>query len=253
MRKRYPIKGSNILYKIWGIIVLVFAMLAGVLYLSGFICLLVSPANIPDFLPYLYSTTDLGEALSDLIVRAATDLLVQISVGVILVKDYVESKNAVKIFAGILFVRALVGFLGMILYSMTLVSATFLLSSLFVIGWNVTTGVILISKLRKIYMPRCGKIEGKFGEFKGKQIYLDLNRVYKIGQETKCDIQLMHPNVSRVHCTICMMPYGKYQITDCSYNGTFYENQRLPKNIMQEVEPGGMLVIGETDNVLMLK
>ena len=42
-------------------------------------------------------------------------------------------------------------------------------------------------------------------------------------------------------------------MTDYSYNGTYYENIALPNGKAVNVQPGGKLVAGSTDNVFCLK
>lgn len=267
MKEKYPIKGSNTFYKVWGIIEFVFAGLAGILYLLCFVLVIAASSALPDFVAYSIRdtlTTYTAVGIIVLIVIAALDMTLRISTGIVLVRDYIRSKGIFIALAVIYFIIAFFGFLGMILNSSS-GSAILIISNLLGIGWNTATGIILISKSGKADIagltpqvfppdpPLIGTIEGVFGEFKGKQISLAWGQVYKIGRETGCDIQLVHPKVSRVHCTVCLMPSGRYQITDYSFNGTFYENKRLTKGIMEEVSPGGMLVIGEADNVLRLK
>lgn len=263
MKEKYPIKGSNTFYKVWGIIVLVLAGLAGIAYLLCFILVIAASSALPEFMLYSIGntlTTYTAVGIIILIIIVVLDMTLRISTGVVLVRNYIKSTGVFIALAVIYFVMAFFRLLGMILTSSS-GSAVLILSSLFGVGWNVATGIILISKSGKADMPPKpypnppliqGTIEGIFGDFKGKQLSLNLGHTYKIGREAGCDIQLVHPKVSRVHCIIRVMPSGGYQITDYSYNGTFYENQRLPKNITQEVEPGGMLVIGEADNVLRL-
>lgn len=98
-----------------------------------------------------------------------------------------------------------------------------------------------------------GTIVGLFGSFQGQTFELHNGEVCKIGRESGCNIQVKHPKVSRIHCTVCKLPDGMYQITDTSTNGTFYNNKRLEKNVPIKVSPGGTLVVGEADNVMQLK
>lgn len=101
--------------------------------------------------------------------------------------------------------------------------------------------------------PVIGTVVGLFGGFQGQTFELHNGEICKIGRESVCNIQIKHPKVSRVHCTICSLPDGMYQITDTSTNGTFYNNKRLEKNVPTKVSPGGTLVVGEADNVMQLK
>lgn len=48
------------------------------------------------------------------------------------------------------------------------------------------------------------------------------------------------------------MPDGRFEVTDHSYNGTFYENERLSNGVSTVIEAGGMLALGNADNVFSL-
>lgn len=74
----------------------------------------------------------------------------------------------------------------------------------------------------------------------------------KIGRESTCDIQLFHPKISRLHCTVTLLENGNLVITDYSANGTFYGNRQMPNGEAIEVRPGDKLVVGEADNVIQL-
>ena len=120
-------------------------------------------------------------------------------------------------------------------------------------GGSGRNGSIISQEQQPVPAPQpIGIIEGQFGVCKGRRFELYAGKTYRIGRESGCEIQVNHPKVSRVHCTVCKLPNGRYQITDSSSNGTYYENQMLPKGVASEVIPGGMLVLGEADNVLQL-
>lgn len=273
MKEKHPVKGSNTLYKVWGIIVLVFAAIAGILDLLSIILMFKASSGVGS-LPLGIGNNASGKIAAYTVVVmiiSVLALIIQISAGILLVRDYIKS-------TGIFVALSVYYFLGAVLLiivmigSIVLKSVSGVLICLIFAAWNIATGIMLISKSGKADMSGTisgaaheerspeiavhplvqGRIEGVFGGFQGKQISLNPGQVCKIGREAGCDIQLEHPKVSRIHCTVCMAPDGRYQITDYSYNGTFYENKRLSKNIMEEVEPGGMLVIGEADNVLLL-
>lgn len=262
MKEKYPIKGSNTLYKVWGIIVFVFAAIKGLLLLLLAVFQLLVSGVALDFIgkivgPYIA----IGMIFSVLFVGIS--MAKEISTGIILVREYIKVKWVFIMLAVIYFLDAVGLFVIMILSAIAGVMWLVLLL-LPAVVWSVATGIILISKSEKAdFTPPepvpepnpsvYGVIEGVYGNFKGKQVTLYPGGVCRIGRESGCDIQLVHPKVSRVHCMISMTANGRYQITDYSYNGTFYDNERLTKNIMVEVNPGGMLVIGEADNVLKLK
>ena len=54
-----------------------------------------------------------------------------------------------------------------------------------------------------------------------------------------------YSKVSRLHCTVSYSEKSeKYFVTDCSSNGTFYENNtRLAKGVRTPVEPGTTLLL----------
>lgn len=184
-------------------------------------------------------------------------------------------------------VYLIIGVGGSAMMSGLVASTVFLAIICFVkIVWDVVIGVLLISKQKNAIPMLCergaryvqrpyisnvssgnnvqkipynvpntfviGTIEGLFGDYQGRIFELHEGEICKVGRGADCNIQIEHSKVSRLHCVIRKMSNGKYQITDHSSNGTFYENSRLAKGIETEVEPGGMLVIGEADNVLML-
>ncbi len=97
------------------------------------------------------------------------------------------------------------------------------------------------------------RVEGLFGECKGKVYILRPGESCRIGRDTGCDIQIHHAKVSRIHCAVKLLPDGQLELTDYSYNGTYYENKALPNNVPAAVNPGGLLAVGNADNVFSLK
>lgn len=98
-----------------------------------------------------------------------------------------------------------------------------------------------------------GAVVGLFGNFSGQVFSMQSGISCVVGRESSCDIQLLHKRVSRVHCTILLLPDGMYQVVDCSSTGTYYNNQRLEKGKPYILPRGALLVIGEADNVLQLQ
>ena len=96
-------------------------------------------------------------------------------------------------------------------------------------------------------------VEGLFGDFQGRRFVIGEGEVCRIGRDSGCDIQISHPKVSRIHCAVKFLPNGNFEVTDYSYNGTYYENHPLPNSTAVQVQPGGKLVMGSTDNVFYLK
>ncbi|MDE6851451.1 MAG: VWA domain-containing protein, partial [Lachnospiraceae bacterium] len=97
-----------------------------------------------------------------------------------------------------------------------------------------------------------GQVEGLFGSYQGKKYPLTMGILCKIGRDASCEIQLTHQQVSRIHCTVQMMPSGKYQVMDCSSNGTYYNNVALEKGKTYLLPKGAIIVLGDPDNVLRL-
>lgn len=143
--------------------------------------------------------------------------------------------------------------------------------------WNILVGVLLLLKWNMKNVSYVGggsnqsgnseqfsgasygweqpkaEIEGMFGEFQGRRCRLGVGEVCRIGRDSGCDIKLSHPSVSRIHCAVKFLPNGTFEVTDYSYNGTYYENIALPNGKAVNVQPGGKLVAGSTDNVFCLK
>ncbi len=98
-----------------------------------------------------------------------------------------------------------------------------------------------------------GEICGAFGIYQGKSYPIGPGGKCIVGRKTSCDIQLVHGQVSRVHCIIEMLPDGVYQVTDYSSNGTFYNDQKLKNKQPYRLPKGALLAIGDADNILELK
>ena len=92
-----------------------------------------------------------------------------------------------------------------------------------------------------------------FGSYQGKKYSFATGIWCKIGRDVSCEIQVTHPQVSRIHCQVQKMPSGKYQIVDCSSNGTYYNNIALEKGKTYLVPKGAIIVLGDADNVLQLQ
>ena len=204
-------------------------------------------------------------------------LAVATMAGILLIRDYVKAKETLIVYAILYFVGALLSGIAFVSSIIVGAWAVWILVWLIAMLWRIATGVILLIKHRRsvpvigtisaqddfdpgpvpdpILDPifPVGVIEGQFGAYQGRRSELYTGKLYKIGRESGCEIQVNHPKVSRIHCTVCKLPNGRYQITDCSSNGTFYDNIKLQKGIATEVNSGGLLVLGEPDNVLQLK
>ena len=289
MRGRYRIDGSNTLFKVWGIILLVFTALGGVLLLLGMILLFAGSAMltsyVDDYSPFMdsYSRAMMGSVSGSvmgvmiiLFLIVAAILAVAAMAGILLVRDYIKAKDTLVVFAVLYFTGAAFTVIAFIFGIAARAGIGVILGYLFAMLWRVATGVILLLKHKRAVpasniMPGqlpgsrplpgpvpapfpsgAGTIEGMFGVLQGKQFEVYTGRIYKIGREPCCEIRVNHPKVSRIHCTVCKLHNGRYQITDSSSNGTYYDNNKLQKGIATEVNAGGLLVLGEADNVLQL-
>lgn len=283
MGVRYQIKGSNIFFKVWGIILLVLTAIRGILALIFTILLFTIPAmlrsSVAEVVGSSYSSYIMDSVTGSVMVFAiiaflfsAAILTVETMAGILLVRDYVKSKEILVVYAVLYFAA---GFLNAICFIFLIainVNIWLIFLVLLILSWQIATGVILIVKQgRAVRIPSyspgiasaprpgsipsapTGMVEGQFGAYQGRRSELYTGKLYKIGRESSCEIQVNHPKVSRIHCTVCKLPNGRYQITDCSSNGTFYDNIKLQKGGTMEVKPGGLLVLGEADNVLQLK
>ena len=98
-----------------------------------------------------------------------------------------------------------------------------------------------------------GYICGVFGRFEGQVYPMDLGQECVVGRKADCDIQIIHGEISRIHCVIRMLPDGVFEVTDYSSNGTFYNNQKLKRKEPYRLPSGAILALGDADNVLELR
>lgn len=270
MENRFAVKGSNTLFKVWGIIVWVFAGINGLLNIISFIAIMAGASIVSNPLGYYdyYSGSSTSGAMWILIIvgviLSILWIIFEIITGIVLVRDYVQSKGALIALAVIWFIRTL-GALCIFVLGIAAGSAAFIIVGLLIAAWFVATGVILIIKQNRA-IPRGGgyvssvprsktyaMLEGAYGGFQGRQYRLEVGQTCKIGREATCDIQLYHPKISRLHCTVTLLANGNFSIIDYSSNGTFYGNMTLHNGVATEVRPGDMLVVGEADNVIALR
>ena len=103
------------------------------------------------------------------------------------------------------------------------------------------------------HTPCAGYIYGSFGVYQGQMYPMYLGQECVVGRKSGSDIQIVHGEISRVHCVIKMQPDGVYQVTDYSSNGTYYNNKRLKYGDPYRLPKGALLALGDADNVLELK
>ena len=288
MNQTYVVKGSNTLYHVWGIITFVFAGIYGIGALIATVVIGMASSLTQGWIGELT-----GENLGGIqivlvlifLLVAVLGLTIRILAGLYLVRLQIRSKGALIFISVIYFLFAFGNLIQMVMLGFSggssMIFAIFI--QFFCMCWSIATGVFLILKqaqavpegtvvlngaVRKKetrYRPvesgkspvRSGsskaEIEGLFGNYKGKTFVFRGDESCRIGRDSGCDIQISHPKVSRIHCAVRALPDGKFEITDYSYNGTFYENIALPNGKAVVVQAGGMLVLGSADNVFLLK
>lgn len=270
MNGNYVIKGSNTLYKVWGIILLVLTILGGIgLLVFGIIVLAASTSDTAQLF-WAYGGSAADYTIIIILIAfliAIVGIWLQVTSALVLIRPYVKSKGVLTALAVYYFVMGAFNLISMFL-AIASKTAVGIIIYLLAAGWTIATGVILIMKGThaveqtgtggqeiipdKLY-EKTGVIEGVFGEFLGKSLSLKPGMTCKIGREPECNIQLQHPKVSRIHCTIYFLQNGNYSVTDYSSNGTYYENLRLEKGVATEVQAGSHLVIGDADTVFCLQ
>lgn len=262
MEKRFAIKGSNTLFQVWGIIIWVFAGITGLLGLV-IVCLLAAGSSIVDrYLDYLGISGLIAACIVLLILGLIISITIQIITGLVLTRNYVKSKGVLIALSVWYFLGAVSGF-PLFIFGIAIGSALLIILGILYTAWYAATGVLLILKQNRAipggYVPPVSRnktyamLEGAYGGFQGRQYRLEVGQTCKIGRESTCDIQLYHPKISRLHCTVTLLANGNFSITDYSSNGTFYGNTTLLNGVATEVRPGDMLVVGEADNVIALK
>lgn len=314
----YKVNGSNTLFLVWGIFVLIFGGITAITFLIGFFALCAgASSDVVSFASSVNDDVKMSIALLFVlyIVIGAVLISVKLETGILLVKENFRSTWKI-IFCAVLYFLAALGNLFLMIFNLVTGSqvkgyhkaidtavAFVVIWYIVKIVWDILTGIFLIVKQGRLVpitekdfippqpgpfspipipgpepnpfppapshpilppsppfpsdftvpnTPVVGTIVGLFGVFQGQTFELHSGEVCRIGRESVCNIQIKHPKVSRVHCTVCRLSDGMYQITDTSTNGTFYNNKRLEKNVPTKVSPGGTLVVGEADNVLQL-
>lgn len=156
MGGRYEIRGSNTLYKVWGIITFVFAGIYALGRLASFVLLGIggSILKASEELSYyglgLYGYFDEIQnyfVIFILLTAMATivGLIIRIFAGMYLFSPYVKSKGGMIAVAILYFLMALGNLIWVIIYG-GLGSVAFVLLYLFCMGWAIATAVFLIMK-----------------------------------------------------------------------------------------------------------
>lgn len=101
-----------------------------------------------------------------------------------------------------------------------------------------------------------GKIEVTSGIYQGAVIELGYGESILIGRDERiCGLVILEKEISRKHCEISYDAYSKcYSVTDYSTNGVYLaDKSELAKGTCVKLEPGNILQLGKTQNVLLLK
>lgn len=123
--------------------------------------------------------------------------------------------------------------------------------------------VIVKSKKKKQAVPeevvltrphaQTGKITGMFGKYQGREYTIQSGMICTVGRSSSCNVQINDKRVSRIHCTIELLPDGDYQVMERSSNGTYYNDVQLERGKSYRIPRGALLAIGDADNVLLLE
>lgn len=86
------------------------------------------------------------------------------------------------------------------------------------------------------------------GQYRDTVIPLQAGEKLVVGRDVnKCHLVLEAPWISRLHCTVSFdTEKHEYMVADYSENGTFIKDgNRLPREILKNIEPGTVISIGE--------
>lgn len=100
-----------------------------------------------------------------------------------------------------------------------------------------------------------GSMECCAGIYAGADIPVGTTELFIGRDESKANIVIKNPKISRCHCGIRYIPgNGNYMVTDYSTNGTFYKNgERFKAQTPTECRPGTIIVIAQSGNEFLLK
>ncbi len=116
-------------------------------------------------------------------------------------------------------------------------------------------GSVTVTKSLAMNREEIGAIIGIKGELIGQYIRFRPNERLLIGRDhAQCDVLMHSPFVSSVHCEIWYDSSRKaYIVTDKSKNGVVVDSKyKLNRNEPTEVAPGSHLMIGDTENEVVL-
>lgn len=99
-----------------------------------------------------------------------------------------------------------------------------------------------------------GKLIGVTGAYAGAEVVLEADGVILGRDATEAQLIVDSPKISRRHCRIVYdQQKNQYYVTDYSTNGTFVNNRRLAKGVVEVLPAGTVVSLGDTKNSFRLQ
>lgn len=99
-----------------------------------------------------------------------------------------------------------------------------------------------------------GKLIGMAGAYAGAEVALDTDGIILGRDATEAQLIIDSPKISRRHCRIVYdRQKNQYYVTDYSTNGTFVDNRRLAKGVVEILPAGTVVSLGDTKNSFRLQ
>lgn len=99
-----------------------------------------------------------------------------------------------------------------------------------------------------------GKLIGVTGAYAGAEIVLETDGIILGRDATEAQLIIDSPKISRRHCRIIYdRQKNQYYVTDYSTNGTFVNNRRLAKGVVEVLPAGTVVSLGDTKNSFRLQ
>ena len=153
MKEKYIINGSNTTYKVWGVLVSIFGIFAAILCLGSLMVIFYNINiidNIMDKFKLNLVDSFIFYGVSYIII------IIKVQTGTMLERNFISSKGEVIFCAVLYFLSAVAWLIMIVLLGLKLcvdkwifLDVCFFLVSIFKLAWNITTGVLLISKQNK--------------------------------------------------------------------------------------------------------
>lgn len=99
-----------------------------------------------------------------------------------------------------------------------------------------------------------GKLIGIAGAYAGAEVALEADGIILGRDATEAQLIIDSPKISRRHCRIVYdRQKNQYYVTDYSTNGTFVDNRRLAKGVVEILPAGTVVSLGDTKNSFRLQ